>query len=62
MKFHNCMCKWQAIMCQLPFSIFNAVTLTFDLLTLKFKFHDDRCKGKEKKIMRHKPFPIINAL
>ena len=26
-------------MCQLPFSIFNAVTLTFDLLTLKFIGH-----------------------
>ena len=27
--------------------------------SLCVKFHDDRCKGKE--IMRHKPFPIINA-
>ena len=56
MKFHDCMCKGQAIMCQLPFSIFNAVTLTFDLLTHEIyrahfqhmgspcvKFHDERC-------------------
>ena len=38
-KFHDCMCKGKAIMCQLPFSVINAVTLTFDLLTSKLTGH-----------------------
>ena len=72
MKFQDCMCKGKAIMCQLPFSVINAVTLTFDpkinrahprlMESMCVKFNHDRCRFKGKEIMRQLTFSVINAL